>query len=493
MAKLGGLLNLEAICSKLKTNLETHHSNSADPRQDIESAKTEKLSDPSNLAQKEEVEVKNNSTVNNNGNLKTFEPNNNNSTSPKVGCSPEADEVMDLSKGSAVVQTKESDDAKAGTFDKQQHAECADDLSVPHIPITVSHIDETTSNAGCSGDTIDAAEELSSNIRQDSDILDPIMSSTPSVKLDCPSTGRKNRRKNFHPRNINQMSDEGKEAVRLTAEEGLAEYQLNNPDVDFDSVCEDSVVEGDMESINAELSITPDHSEQHDIPFSKDVVGDDCTPLDLSITKSSPTNSSGFSETYDQQMMQRESCQEEALDMSVSPAKSSNSWSASSSVTKPSGTSTNSLNSEAAAMKDYAESTMNELLGMYGLEENDSVTCRNSGIADHVPIQNFQSQSILRRDQTKMNPEAQGTPDSQPDPVGSLELQEKAKRSLESTVGSARWKRESSPQGRLPSGAEPGPSKAPPGKQLFLSVMSLKLLPPSVLNLYDYSTVYYCS
>ena len=175
---------------------------------------------------------------------------------------------------------------------------------------------------------------------------------------------RKRRRKNCQPRSLMQLNHEQEE---LMLKEQLSDYRVNNSGVDFDTIADD-------EEEILDLSCG---KKQEDLPISSNSdkhVTDD-TVVDLSIvTHGDPP--------------EVESAQNCSRLVTMDTTTEDDDGAVKTAETTPSGA------EAAVAIKDYAETTMNELLSIYGLSEDEA----GESITRRVPLQNFAPSNILGRE-----------------------------------------------------------------------------------------------
>ena len=232
------------------------------------------------------------------------------------------------------------------------------------------------------------------------------------------SRSRRNRRKAQNPRNISNLTVE-------QAKDELADYEVNNPGVDFSSICEAAMEEEDDgddgcdQEWDDSLQICCDnenygHSDSELSQLSGDgisrssnlceasssekkaIYGEavdaastaDCGILDLSMSHAASSRCSppsGMKGSADDKSCNGMKEENGVLNLSLAsrdiPSKS---------VAVKSEFGPNSSKDE-VEMKDYAENTMNELLSMYGL--TDEGTSDSSGIN----LKNFDSELYLRK------------------------------------------------------------------------------------------------
>ena len=216
--------------------------------------------------------------------------------------------------------------------------------------------------------------------------------------------GRKNRRKSGKPRNITQFKVLHEESF-----DELEEYELNNKGVDFEEVLKEGENEEEEEDYVLDLSrpiesesfveqgldLSNGASTQNEDTFSHDESG----ILDLTVNKSHHQSDENHHGNQDRESMATGPVAMDTHEHSTDslsaaqiprPAHTNSSPNAHSHIN---GQSPSAEPTDANAIKDFAQSTMSELLGMYGLSsEVESIT-------KNVPLQNFASGSILSRNQ----------------------------------------------------------------------------------------------
>jgi hypothetical protein len=354
----GGLLKLDAICAKLKTNLKTKQASDSDD------VFTDQL--PSGVSD----------CTNTIGN--DAEPNNNT-------------DALDLIKDRTPVTNNED----SGHGNDHGNGEVDDEIEQSGSPHPASSGNDYLSQQVAVGRAADEFTELT------------------------PEGSRKSRRKAKRPRSIANIAAE-------QAKEELSEYEENNPDVDFDSMCEAAMEEEDdddrliiygdddenetRDSYSRMLADSDEdnhmsyqendtsHDQQHTEPFggqtadqtrSVDCNDNDCGVLDLRVTRQINVfrHINDNEEEDDEESDDDDDIPEEngVLNLSVTPRKTiSNAGGAKPNLPPKS-------SNDEAEMKDYAENTMNELLSMYGLGgEGETISSR-------IPLKNFDSGSILGR------------------------------------------------------------------------------------------------
>ena len=223
---------------------------------------------------------------------------------------------------------------------------------------------------------------------------------------------RRSRRKNQRPRNIVQYQDQSE----ITKEnEELEDYVMNNKNVDFDaaqdddeqSINDDAVLDlssgrpSERGSYDADTMVDEPDDQDQDTNLSTDDFG----AIDLSISKSKPRKNASCSTGQPDVALvsDRDDMSSQSSDLSSSagsrgkPVSDNSKPSSHQPPNKPQG-----INStEAAEIKHYAENTMNELLNMYGLQDDNE---EGTSIASNVPLQNFASRSILERQKVTGGP-----------------------------------------------------------------------------------------
>lgn len=200
------------------------------------------------------------------------------------------------------------------------------------------------------------------------------------------SISRKKRRKNQNPRNIAQVRDYCDELSGK--DEELTEYEINNRDIDFQpmTTLDGEKNECDISVTSEEDSLDYGHSGGFQINHTSNGSKDsDSQPsiseaIDLSVNNRKKSNDYANSDVLSNN----------SRDMApIATSNYANETSVSPSI--PSKPDQLSNSADAAALKNYATSTMNELLSIYGLgEETDA-------IIKSVPLQNFTSGKILER------------------------------------------------------------------------------------------------
>ena len=189
---------------------------------------------------------------------------------------------------------------------------------------------------------------------------------------------RKRRRKNCRPRSLMQLSRD-----EMLVKEDLEEYHVNNNGVDFDAVTAE------------------DEEEILDLTYiKKQEKGSDCSNVDCGeqlVADTSAVDSEvicGDSKVFEQdgtQLVDVEATNEDKTrndTTGIVETLPSGDDVAEMVETLPSGA------DAAAAIKDYAESTMYELLSIYGLNED-----HGESITRRVPLLNFTPSNILGREQ----------------------------------------------------------------------------------------------
>ena len=182
---------------------------------------------------------------------------------------------------------------------------------------------------------------------------------------------RKRRRKSCQPRSLMQLNHEQEE---LLLKEQLSDYRVNNSGVDFDTIADDEeeILDLSCGKKQGDLSISCNSD-------SGKYVTDD-TVVDLSIV------THGDRGPPEEESV--ENCPRlVTMDTTTEDEDGGNTMKTA--ETTPSGA------DAAVAIKDYAETTMNELLSIYGLSEDEA----GESITRRVPLQNFAPSNILGREQ----------------------------------------------------------------------------------------------
>lgn len=177
-----------------------------------------------------------------------------------------------------------------------------------------------------------------------------------------PPLSRKNRRKNLKPMNIAQLDNYEEEDL----ETGEDFSYLRNED-GTSPAKDDNILD---------LSSHPNYNGDHDSNDGDDI-RDNCE------TRDTETNPEDF-DVLDLSIAKS--------DLSIAKPDLSIAKPEEAPTEKPQRTTSRQEMPDAAALKDYAQSTMNELLSLYGLSGEEA-----ESIAGSVPLQNFSSGKILER------------------------------------------------------------------------------------------------
>ena len=233
---------------------------------------------------------------------------------------------------------------------------------------------------------------------------------TPRSENSTPTGSRKNKRKARAPRNLMQLQ----EAEIVFAKDELEEYEINNKDADFDISDDDPgeliiderevVSNGFVADCDSSMNGGGSHVEKDENKNEKIVNSNHCYSednagaIDLSMSRTSeePIKTSAATITPSNSVAMVIDSKSEKVPVSLSSSSSKavlsvNGEKESAPLMPVVSTSVSSSTGDAAAIKDYAQSTMNELLSIYGL--NDEA----ESIVKDVPLQNFASGKILGR------------------------------------------------------------------------------------------------
>ncbi|KAL5014907.1 hypothetical protein ScPMuIL_009177 [Solemya velum] len=210
-------------------------------------------------------------------------------------------------------------------------------------------------------------------------------------------SGRRKKRKTATPRNLSQVQEYLEQFDDKDDE--LAEYEINNQHTDFppdDHASRDLRVQVEFNEsfadVLSEKSPIPPVCDEKEPTSPKPeyngncAIPEDSSPLDLSLVRT-PEDASynqvkedmgNATEEKDSMTLGNDSCIDEII------KKTSSNTDIPSRPTEP------NESGETTVLKDYAETTMNELLQMYGFEgKSDTVT-------KQVPLQNFSTKQILQ-------------------------------------------------------------------------------------------------
>lgn len=240
-------------------------------------------------------------------------------------------------------------------------------------------------------------------------------------------SSRRKSRKAAAPRNIAQVREILDKLDCADENDELAEYEINNQNTDFppeEDVSleeEDSIVrkdsaktvhnDTDNSPVSASINNSLQNRKQSRKPLkstqSFSTPGNTAAPLDLSVAKS--TEDSDHSEKDFQEFNQSSQSLPNAsehqavsqLEMTSNPQKSASSSSSSSSKFK---LAEKSEKQEMTVLKDYAESTMNELLSMYGFSAGSG-----DSLVQQIPSNNFTSNQILHKQSPQPVPKVQNS------------------------------------------------------------------------------------
>ena len=328
--KTGGLLKLDAICAKLKSNQDGSRLTSGNTGQDIET-------------------------------------NNNEKAEGDVGeASPS------LANG----------DAEKMRRDKEQEANGMNGIEGTES----AKLNGTSkSHVGVAGDTSThpSPEPAGPGIAE----VGMPLPAPPTIPTSHALSSRKNKRKNFRPKNITQLQDPPEHDDLGKDDLGIEEYVINNKGVDFDAMAEDESQAHQEEPLElTNQSGGPKSEERPPPPQSPSgFVTDDCGALDLSTCCRPAGDGTCGSDGNEPQDLSTKSTG--ASGARVQPDK---------------GTLPNQVASlpscskrDASVMKDYATNTMNELMRIYGFgDEGESIT-------QGVPLEKFESRSILGHNVTQ--------------------------------------------------------------------------------------------
>ena len=257
-----------------------------------------------------------------------------------------------------------------------------------------------------------------------------------------PSSGRKNRRKNSRPKNISSFQEFPEDDLMITAKDDLEQYQMNNQGVDFHRLIAEEEAKKDGEDILSNRLVdnmnnaadfdddsfhkmTADEANNNKVKAPCDQYPDLCSPadrfavdttgaMDLSVSQKTmtladeeedeclndddgPINLSFSTNDDKPHMVTNGSKEPNNNDTSpyleqIGRNYSTKSKFAESQLLK------RRLHGDANDMKNYAQSTMSELLSIYGLSEEAEA------ITKTVPLQNFSSGTILDREGTSRAP-----------------------------------------------------------------------------------------
>lgn len=207
------------------------------------------------------------------------------------------------------------------------------------------------------------------------------------------ASSRRKKRKTATPRNLSQVR--GYLEQFDDKDDELADYEINNQHTDFppdDHTSRNLCVHLQFEEISAnvlpEISpITPDDKEQLEYN-GKHVIAEESSPLDLSVVRTSGNDICDVGE--EDEGVGTNGCMTPDIDPGVKKVSQT-----AASTNKVPSKPTEVLNEtrETNVLKDYAETTMNELLQMYGFEG------KSETVTKQVPLQNFSTKQIL---QTKL-------------------------------------------------------------------------------------------
>ena len=282
-------------------------------------------------------------------------------------------------------------------------SDCIDRNAVEHILSPREKdldTDKENNNTKVKGSTTESVL-VSSEDKEDAQTLPPAPQPTPPPQ---PSESRRNRRKNVKPRNIVEFRDVPEDYGK----DELDEFELNNRDVDFDEICKNAEEEQGKGGGGSALDLSGSHGDQEpcsDVESdSKFEDSDGSRVLDLSVNREPyPTNPT--SHTFGESDSNDDNSHHSMFPPGGYPDGDSNSdLSQDEESQSSSGFSQGRMDRfqggrdnpsatpvEAVAMKNYAKSTVNELLSMYGLggEEAEAIT-------QSIPLQKFSTGHILQ-------------------------------------------------------------------------------------------------
>ena len=191
--------------------------------------------------------------------------------------------------------------------------------------------------------------------------------------------GRKRRRKNCQPRSLMQLNHR---QDTIFFKEELEDYRVNNNGVDFDAIADDEEEVLDLSCGKKQEDTSTTRSINSGRDSDKHVTDD--TIVDLSVVTLG--DNKALESTEDRTRF----VDSVAMDTTTDDDEDGDD------VMEM--TETTTFGSDAAvAIKDYAESTMNELLSIYGLNEDEA----GESITRRVPLQNFTPNNILGREKPK--------------------------------------------------------------------------------------------
>lgn len=242
-------------------------------------------------------------------------------------------------------------------------------------------------------------------------------------------SSRRKSRKAAAPKNIAQVREILDKLDCADENDELAEYEINNQNTDFppeediipeeedSSVRKDSAKTVHNDSDNSPVSASINNSLQNRKQSRKPLKStqsfsapsNTAAPLDLSVAKS--TEDSNHSERDFQEFNQSSQSLPNAsehqavsqLEMTSNPQKSASS-SSSSSSSKFKLAAEKTEKQEMTVLKDYAETTMNELLSMYGFSAGSG-----DSLVQQIPSNNFTSNQILHKQSPQPVPKVQNS------------------------------------------------------------------------------------
>jgi hypothetical protein len=226
------------------------------------------------------------------------------------------------------------------------------------------------------------------------------------------SSSRRKSRKAAVPRNIAQVREILDKFDCVDDTDELAEYEINNQNTDFPpnvdedtnpekdtsysekedlSMCMEDEVENDSSRVSISINSSPLHNRKQSRKPRKSRQSfnnsNTTAPLDLSISKS--TDDSRTEEEFEEINQSSQS-----LNDSNDNQTSSNLESSDNPSNKPADSkfkvTEKTERQEMTVLKDYAESTMNELLSMYGFSGGSG-----DSVMQHIQSKNFTSDQIL--------------------------------------------------------------------------------------------------
>ncbi|CAH1776026.1 unnamed protein product [Owenia fusiformis] len=225
---------------------------------------------------------------------------------------------------------------------------------------------------------------------------EPITSLSSNTHVDLLS-GRKGRRKNRNPKNIFQYSEKG--GVEESNDDEFTKFELNNQEADFEQLSPSAGTESFDVSVSGGASGTQHSSgvqtpetlqRQTSQPFPNEANIPESGILDLTVKERlSPTKPN--QEAIRPQTEPIDTRETKTIEDAT--AVSNNIGQSTSSHQENPIKRSSSQSAETTALKDYAESTMHELLGIYGLENNSG---ENVHLTENVPMHHFTSGRILQ-------------------------------------------------------------------------------------------------